>query len=54
MFSPRLFLGDKLDTDRLLAEYEAGVLRLTIPILEKGKPRKIAIAGNGDRQVISS
>ena len=41
VFSRQLFLGDTLDTDRIDAGYEAGVLTLRIPIAEKAKPRKI-------------
>jgi HSP20 family protein len=44
-FSRQLFLGEALDTDRVDASYEAGVLRLRIPVAEEAKPRKIAIAG---------
>lgn len=54
VFSRQLFLGDNLDTDRVQAQYDAGVLRLTIPIAEKAKPRKIEIASNGERQAIRS
>jgi HSP20 family protein len=39
----RLVLGDSLDTDRLEASYDAGVLTLSIPVAEKAKPRKIEI-----------
>ncbi|GLY50272.1 Hsp20/alpha crystallin family protein [Lentzea sp. NBRC 102530] len=44
VFSRQLFLGDTLDTERIQAAYDAGVLTLRIPVLEKAKPRKIAIA----------
>ncbi len=44
VFSRQLFLGDTLDTDRIDAGYEAGVLTLRIPIAEKAKPRKISIS----------
>jgi HSP20 family protein len=47
-FSRQLFLGDTLDTAHIEAGYEAGVLTLRIPIAERAKPRKIAIA-NPDR-----
>ncbi|MFI9248212.1 Hsp20/alpha crystallin family protein [Streptomyces sp. NPDC053086] len=53
-FSRQLFLGDTLDTDRIDASYEAGVLRLRIPVAEQAKPRKIAISGGDSRQQISS
>jgi HSP20 family protein len=45
VFSRQLFLGDTLDTDRIEAHYDAGVLTLRIPIAEKAKPRKIEITG---------
>jgi HSP20 family protein len=47
MFSRQLFLGEMLDTDRVEASYEAGVLTLRIPIAQKAKPRKIEITGGG-------
>jgi HSP20 family protein len=54
VFTRQLFLGDNLDTDRVRAEYDAGVLRLTIPISDQAKPRKIDIASNGQRHPIKS
>ncbi len=54
VFSRQLILGDNLDTDRVKAEYDAGVLRLTIPVSEQAKPRKIEIASNGKRQSINA
>jgi HSP20 family protein len=44
VFSRQVILGDALDADRIAAAYNAGVLRLTIPVAEKAKPRKITIA----------
>jgi HSP20 family protein len=43
VFSRQVILGDNLDTDRMTAHYEAGVLRLTVPVAEKAKPRKIEV-----------
>jgi HSP20 family protein len=43
----QLFLSDTLDTDRLTADYDAGVLTLSIPIAEKATPRKIEITTAG-------
>jgi HSP20 family protein len=54
VFSRQLILGDNLDTGHVQAEYDAGVLRLTIPVAEQAKPRKIEIATNGERQAIKS
>jgi HSP20 family protein len=44
IFSRQVLLGDALDPERITASYTAGVLRLTIPVAEKAKPRKISIA----------
>jgi HSP20 family protein len=54
VFSRQLFLGDNLDTDRVKAEYDAGVLRLTIPVAEQAKPHKITIASSGHSHSIRS
>ncbi|MEU3624568.1 heat-shock protein Hsp20 [Amycolatopsis coloradensis] len=54
-FSRQLFLGDALDTDRIAAGYEAGVLTLRIPVAEKAKPRRIEITGTeSDRKEIQA
>jgi HSP20 family protein len=45
VFSRQLFLGDTLDTDRVEASYNVGVLTLRIPVAERAKPRKIEITG---------
>lgn len=50
VFSRQLFLGETLDTDRIEASYTHGVLRLTVPVAEEAKPRKIQIATNGQEQ----
>jgi HSP20 family protein len=39
-------LGDNLDLEKIEASYDAGVLRLMVPVAEKAKPRKIEIAGS--------
>ncbi|MFF5081350.1 Hsp20/alpha crystallin family protein [Actinoplanes sp. NPDC000266] len=41
--SRQVFLSDTLDTDRLEARYEQGVLILDIPVAEKAQPRKVAV-----------
>jgi len=48
-FTRQLFLGDALDTDRLEARYDAGVLIVRIPVAERAKPRRVEI-GTGDSQ----
>jgi HSP20 family protein len=42
-FSRQLVLGDNLDLERIDAAYADGVLRLTVPVAEKAKPRKITV-----------
>jgi HSP20 family protein len=39
----RLVLADTLDTDRLEASYDNGVLTLRIPVAERAKPRKVEV-----------
>ena len=43
LFSRQLVLGDNVDLEKVDAHYDAGVLRLTIPVAERAKPRKIEI-----------
>ena len=52
--SRQLFLGETLDTEKIEASYEAGVLRLRIPVAEQAKPRRIAISGGELRKELSS
>jgi HSP20 family protein len=55
VFSRQLVLGDNLDTERIAASYDAGVLTLRIPVAEQAKPRKISITREGeDRQAINA
>ena len=53
VFSRQLVLGDNLDLEHIEAAYESGVLRLTVPVAEKAKPRKIEISGS-DRTAIEA
>jgi HSP20 family protein len=46
-FTRQLFLGETLDTDNIQANYENGVLSLSIPVAERAKPRKVEITSNG-------
>ncbi|MFF5176373.1 Hsp20/alpha crystallin family protein [Micromonospora sp. NPDC000089] len=52
-FTRQLFLGDTLDTDRLEAGYDNGVLTLRIPVAERAKPRRVTVTAghNGHRQL---
>jgi HSP20 family protein len=44
VFSRQLVLGDNLDLEKIEAHYKAGVLRLSIPVAERAKPRKIEVS----------
>jgi HSP20 family protein len=54
VFSRQLFLGESLDTERIQAAYDAGVLTLRIPVAEQAKPRKIAITATGTPKEIKA
>ena len=43
-FLRQLNLGQGIDRDRIAANYDNGVLSVTIPVSEQAKPRKIEIA----------
>ena len=51
-FSRELFLGESLDTEKIVARYENGVLRLTIPVLEQAKARRIEVKTSEHTEVI--
>ncbi|MDT5323696.1 MAG: hypothetical protein QOF25_848 [Mycobacterium sp.] len=54
VFSRQLFLGETLDADQIQASYHNGVLRLSIPVAEKAKPRRIKIASNDEKRSINA
>jgi HSP20 family protein len=54
VFSRQLFLGENLDTDAIEASYGGGVLRLTIPVAEKAKPRRIQITSDNEKTAINA
>ena len=53
VFSRQLILGDNLNTERIDASYDAGVLTVTIPVAERAKPRRIQVSGGGERKQIN-
>jgi len=53
VFSRQLILGDNLNLDQITASYRDGVLRLTIPVAERAKPRKIEIAAENGQHAIA-
>ncbi len=51
-FVRQLNLGQGIDTERISASYDNGVLSVTIPVSEKAKPRRIEVAsGAGDTTI---
>jgi HSP20 family protein len=54
VFSRQLLLSENLDTDRIEASYQSGVLRLAIPIAESAKRRPIEIAARDDERALSA
>ena len=46
-FTRQLFLGESLDPDQVQADYDHGVLRLTIPVAEQAKPRRVEVTASG-------
>ena len=42
-FTRQVLLGSNLDVGRIRAEYDAGVLTVSIPVAEHAKPRRIDV-----------
>ena len=55
-FSRQLVLGDNLDLEHIEASYQGGVVRLTVPVAEKAKPRRIQLqtTQDSDRNAIEA
>jgi HSP20 family protein len=53
-FTRQLLLGESLDTNRLEADYDQGVLTLRIAVAEATKPRRVEIrkSAGGQRSII--
>ena len=52
VFTRQVFLGETLDAEHIAADYNVGVLTLTIPVREAAKPRSIQVTSS-DRQQAS-
>ena len=50
-FSRQVLLGEALDPEKVEASYDHGVLKVTIPVLEHAKPRRVEIQ-SGSTQAI--
>jgi HSP20 family protein len=53
-FTRQLFLGDGLDTEKIAATYENGVLTVTIPVASHAKPRKVEVSGRPQQEAITA
>lgn len=51
-FRRQLTLGDDVDSEKIQATYENGVVTLTLPIREQAKPRRIEISTTGSDKVL--
>jgi HSP20 family protein len=53
-FTRRVLLGQSLDTGKLEASYDHGVLTITLPVAEQAQPRKIAVGGSQRQHAIEA
>ena len=50
-FTRRMRLSDAVDAEKILAAYDAGVLRVTVPLQERALPRKIEVSAGAQAAV---
>lgn len=53
-FRRQLFLGDQLDTENIAADYDNGVLTLTLQVAEQAKPRKVEVKASGQKELVGA
>jgi len=53
-FTRRVYLSEHLDSEAIEAAYDNGVLAVRIPVLEKARPRKVAVQAEGTKKAIRS
>jgi HSP20 family protein len=49
-FTRRVYLAETLDSEKVEAAYQNGVLAVRLPVLEKARPRKVEIHTDGQSQ----
>ena len=56
VYRRQISLGDDIDTERIEASYDNGVLNLTIPLHERAKPRQIRVTHkkDGEQHLVTS
>jgi HSP20 family protein len=50
-FTRRVYLGDTLDSEKIEATYNDGVLAIRLPLLEKAQPRKVEIHTDSKKEI---
>lgn len=53
-FTRQVVLGKTLDSERIEATYENGVLTVAIPVAEQAKPRRIEVAVGSDQKQLAT
>jgi HSP20 family protein len=53
-FTRQVVLGKTLDSERIEANYEGGVLTVVIPVAEQAKPRRIEVSVGSDNKQLSA
>lgn len=53
-FTRRVSLSEGLDGERIEAQYDNGVLTLTVPVAEQAEPRKVEITSGGQPKAIDT
>lgn len=53
-FTRQVVLGKTLDSERIEASYEGGVLTVAIPVAEQAKPRRIEVAVGSDHTQLAT
>jgi HSP20 family protein len=53
-FTRQIVLGKTLDSERIEASYDGGVLTVAIPVAEQAKSRRIEVAGGSDHKQLAT
>jgi HSP20 family protein len=48
-FRRQVYLGDNLDTDNIQADYDKGVLRIRVPVIQQERARKVEVSAGDQR-----
>jgi HSP20 family protein len=54
IFTRQVVLGKTLDSERIEAAYERGVLTVAIPVAEQAKPRRIEVSVGSDEKKLAA